>query len=64
MGLTTKQVATELKCSVPFVLSLIYRGKLKAEKFGPIWSIDPESVKKYKNSPKDPGGRPKQNPKT
>jgi excisionase family DNA binding protein len=59
MGWTTRQTAEFLGTSTKFVLSLIYRGKLQAKKFGPMWDIDPESVKAYKAAPKDKGGRPK-----
>lgn len=59
MGLTSKEAAKELGVTQGHISMLIKRGKLKASKHGPLWDIDPESVKAYKKAPKNKGGRPK-----
>ncbi|MGD8457201.1 MAG: helix-turn-helix domain-containing protein [Anaerolineales bacterium] len=59
MGWTTEQAADYLGVTRRFVVSLINRGKLKATRFGYMWYIDPDSVKAYKQAPKDKGGRPR-----
>ena len=58
MGWTTDQAAAELGKSRSFIHSLIRRGKLRAEKHGRDWDIDPQSVLEYKQQPRNKGGRP------
>jgi excisionase family DNA binding protein len=62
MGWTTEEAAKYLDKSISLVISLIRRNKLSAKKHGRDWDIDPQSVKDYKNAPKNKGGRPRKQP--
>ena len=46
--MTTRQVAEILGIEIASVSRLIKRGDLKAEKLGPIWVIEKESLDGYK----------------
>lgn len=59
MGMTTREAAEYLGTTVNFITLLCRSGKLKAKKHGRDWDIEPESVKRYAEAPKDKGGRPK-----
>ena len=59
MGMTSTEAAEYLGVSRRFITDLCRRGKLSARKHGRDWDIDPESVKAYKEAPKDKGGRPR-----
>jgi excisionase family DNA binding protein len=61
--LTTAEVAAALQVTRRRVLELIRLGTLKAEKFGRDWQVDSASVEAYKNSPRKPGPKKKNNPK-
>lgn len=65
MGMTTKEAANVLGLSPRQVSKLCKGGMLLAGRHGNAWDIDPESVEKYKDKPRNPGppkgsgGRPK-----
>lgn len=59
MAWTTKEAAEYLGMNPTYVGILCNRGLLIAKKHGRDWDIDPESVKAYKELPKDKGGRPR-----
>lgn len=59
MPWTTKEAAEFLKVTPTFISILCKRGKLKCSKHGRDWDIDPESVKAYRDRPKNKGGRPR-----
>jgi len=61
MAWTTKQAAEYLGVSLSFISRLCRKGLIKAEMFGRDWSIDPESVKAFKEKPKGKVGRPRKN---
>ena len=59
--MTVVQVAEELGCTKSYVQKLIRSGRLEAElQDVPVryYLIDPVSVEKFKNTPKNKGGRP------
>lgn len=58
MAWTTKEAADFLGMDPSYVGSLCKNGILKALKHGRDWDIDPESVRAYKDLPKNKGGRP------
>ena len=61
-SLTVTQAAKELGCTKSYVQRLIRQERLDAElQDTPVryYLINPASVKKYKNSPKNKGGRPR-----
>lgn len=58
--LTTAEAADLLGVSRKMVQSLIKRGRLPAEKFGPAWMIKREDVGKHKRG--KPGPKPKSAP--
>lgn len=59
MAWTTKQAAEYLNTSISFITRLCRKGILNAKMHGRDWDIDPESVKAYKETPKNKGGRPR-----
>ena len=59
MAWTTEEAADYLQVSKSFVARLCRDGVIKATMHGRDWDIDPESVKAYKESPKQKGGRPR-----
>lgn len=59
MGWTTKTASEFLGVTISFVDRLCRDGILSAKMHGRDWDIDPDSVKQYKNAPKNKGGRPK-----
>lgn len=61
--LTTAEAAAVLNVSRRRVLKLIELGTLKAERFGMAWSVDSASVDAYKNSPRKPGPKPREEPR-
>lgn len=60
MGWTTRKAAEFLGVTLSFVARLCREGVLTAKMHGRDWDIDPKSVEKYKNTPKNKGGRPKE----
>ena len=61
-SITVAQVAKELGCNKSYIQRLIRQGKLKAElQQAPVkyYLINPESVDKFRNTPKNKGGRPR-----
>ena len=63
-SLTVKEVAQYLHCSKSYIQRLIREERLKAElQNTPVkyYLINLESVERYKNSPKNKGGRPRKN---
>ena len=59
---TVAQVAKELGCTKSYVQKLIRSGRLYAElQDTPVkyYLINPASVEKYRNTPKNKGGRPR-----
>jgi excisionase family DNA binding protein len=59
MGLTTQEAAAILGIKISFISRLCRSGRLKAVMHGRDWDIDPDSVRIYKETPKNKGGRPK-----
>jgi len=61
-SMTVAQVAEELGCTKSYVQRLIRQERLDAELQDiPVkyYLLDPASVEKYKNTPKNKGGRPR-----
>jgi excisionase family DNA binding protein len=61
MGMTSEEAARVLNVTKGFISRLCKKGILNAKKHGRDWDIDPESVEKYRITPKDKGGRPRIN---
>lgn len=55
--LTTKQAAMRLKTTLQAVQRLIERGRLPAEKFGPVWMISEADLAQFTRSKR--GRKPK-----
>ena len=63
-SLTVSQVASQLGFSKSYVQRLIRQNRLDAKlQNAPVkyYLIDPESVKAFNNTPKNKGGRPRNN---
>lgn len=56
---TTKEAADFLQVSQRRITALIQSGTLEAEKKGPLWFIDEDSLVRYASTVKKQGGRPK-----
>lgn len=58
--LTTSQAAAHLGITRSLVIRLCQQGRIKAQKFGPVWMIDEKELSKYKPNPKGyPKGKPR-----
>ncbi len=50
--LTTQQAADRMGIAAVTVRALIAQGKLRADRLGSIWAIDPDSIKGFSRSPR------------
>lgn len=46
--MTTEQAAQYLNLSTRTIFRLIDRGQIKAEKFGPVWMVQRDSLDEYR----------------